>query len=710
MSATLSMHRKGLAGAGEFEPPKYLSSLIGAVNDGAKAAQGGGLAFLLVGVYLLGTAFSASDEDLLLGKTVTISQIGASLPVSFSFAIAPLVFVFLHVYTLVRYDMLASNVRQFLYELRDSVRGEPNRERCRQLLANVEFVAALTTPRGSTLYSRFWPSLFVGIIALFPVAVLLLVQINALRYQSDMIVWVQRAWLALDLAVLTWFFARNPFYSDERKDVPNHWRLAVRQGLPVGLSALLFLLNLSWLGTAPPSADPELVRYNPLSSHWRDHSRPSFVDMLRQPLDLLTCRGLNWGCRFLRVDHRTLVGKVWDEKAVAELRKGTPDPGKLLPNLEGVFLRARSLRFALLDESRLYAADLIDADLRNASLTDADISGARLTGAILRGSNITSSQLSSASSDLSTADLSGLKLEGADLKARKLREAILEGTNLADAQLQGADLRHVNLEKANLVHCHLDGADLTGANLKFANLERAQLFGTDLKQTDLSHATLKIAFAQAANLTESLLEHTNLETTALQGAVLIRANLIGANLSFASLRAADLRGAYFEKISADGQIDLSLADLRNARGELSIPFLASAEEPVLVSNKSAGVLTGHPEWLIDKVDWKYIPSVSAFLVRLASDRRELANGVFNRAISAIYGPFPDDNAKPDSPAFQAPILAISGDVARHLLDVPGLPLTLDQRNALVLVAQAAPQAPDSLPSNAKAGTNKPTKH
>ena len=70
----------------DFEPPKYLASLIAAINDGAKAGM---LLFMLVGLYLLATAFSASDEDILLGRTVTISQIGASLPVSFSFALAP---------------------------------------------------------------------------------------------------------------------------------------------------------------------------------------------------------------------------------------------------------------------------------------------------------------------------------------------------------------------------------------------------------------------------------------------------------------------------------------------------------------------------------------------------------------------------------------------------------------------------------------------
>jgi hypothetical protein len=52
-------------GTDGFEPPKYLASLIAAVNDGAKAAQAGALLFALVGIYLAATAFSASDEDLL---------------------------------------------------------------------------------------------------------------------------------------------------------------------------------------------------------------------------------------------------------------------------------------------------------------------------------------------------------------------------------------------------------------------------------------------------------------------------------------------------------------------------------------------------------------------------------------------------------------------------------------------------------------------
>jgi hypothetical protein len=101
------------SGRDGFEPPKYLASLVASIDDGAKTAQAGALLFALAGVYLAAAAFSATDSDLLRGTALTISQIGASLPPSFSFAIAPIIFVFLHVYTLARYHMLAANVRQF---------------------------------------------------------------------------------------------------------------------------------------------------------------------------------------------------------------------------------------------------------------------------------------------------------------------------------------------------------------------------------------------------------------------------------------------------------------------------------------------------------------------------------------------------------------------------------------------------------------------
>jgi hypothetical protein len=446
-----------------FEPPKYIASLIGAVNDGAKSAQAGAFLFLLVGLYLLATAFSASDEDLLLGKTVTISQIGASLPVSFSFAIAPLVFVFLHIYALVRYDMLASNVRQFLEELRVTVPLEADRERCRQLLINNEFVAVLTEPRESVSYRRFWLWLFFGIVAVFPVAVLQLVQINALRYQSDLIVWVQRIWLALDFAALVLFFRRNTLdgsvWPERRPARIRRWVRLLRAPILIGA------VNLIYLDTVPRDVDAELVQQY-LKPDWLPY-------MSGNPLDTVLCPLLNWGCRFLRVDHRTLVDKVRDEKALAVLRmdiskltevlaaeatapgdnpdqkaiaekKALAERARSLAAIEGVFLRDRSLRFAVLVGSRLYAVDLIGADLTNALLTRADLTNANLTGA-----------------DLNDANLNGANLNGAYLTYANLTDALLTGADLTNADLSSADLT----DAKGIVQSQLDAACGVGARL-----------------------------------------------------------------------------------------------------------------------------------------------------------------------------------------------------------------------------------------------------
>src|SRR5215475_13876837 len=101
-----------------FEPPKYIASLIAAINDGAKSAQLGALAFTAIGLFLLATAFSASDEDLLLNRALTISQLGgAAVPIVFAFGLAPAVFVAAHLYTLMRYDMLAGTLRRFVVDL-----------------------------------------------------------------------------------------------------------------------------------------------------------------------------------------------------------------------------------------------------------------------------------------------------------------------------------------------------------------------------------------------------------------------------------------------------------------------------------------------------------------------------------------------------------------------------------------------------------------
>jgi uncharacterized protein YjbI with pentapeptide repeats len=497
-------------GSDGFEPPKYIANLIAAVNDGAKAAQAGALFFALVGLYLLATAFSASDEDLLLGRTMTISQIGATLPVSFSFAIAPFVFVFLHIYTLVRYDLLAANVRQFLAELPETVPLEADRERSRQLLANIEFIQALVVPPRSRLYSPVWRWLVRSMVAIFPVVVLLLVQINALRYQSELITGVQRLWLVLDLAALVWFLNRNPLRGSASRFESRGARACRWVGL-LWLPVTVIGLDLIYLNVVPADADRRLVHYKGFSGDLREN----VADVVRQPLDVMLCFSLSWGCRYLKVEHRALFDKVWDNNAIPNLRMGAGDPQRSLSGVEGIFLRQRNLRFAALGESQLYAADLIEADLRWATFQPAEqqgakLPGAQLTGAVMRGTKLQGADLGRAylqSADLSGAQLTGANLQEAQLQGANLSGAQLRGANLSFARLHGAFMWDVQLQGANLSGAVLDGADLSGAQLQGANFQGAELFGADLTdtflwRTNFGNAKLELADLRGAYCTE----------------------------------------------------------------------------------------------------------------------------------------------------------------------------------------------------------------
>jgi uncharacterized protein YjbI with pentapeptide repeats len=476
-----------------FEVPKYLASLIAAVNDAAKAAQTGALAFALVGLYLLATAFSATDEDLLLDRTLAISQLSAQIPVTVSFAMMPILFVALHVFTLIRYDMLAANVRQFRWDVDTTVPLAADRERCRQLLANVEFIQSLTAPPGSALRSRLFGFVAWVVIAFFPVIVLLAVQANALRYQNETVTAVQRVSLLIDLAVLFWFYNRQrrrivTVGSDAFGVTMRRW------GICVWLPVIVLGADVAWLNILPADAVLE--------------KRPSYTQVLFRPLDYYVCPAVNWGCRFLRVDHQTLVGKVWDTKAIVELGAGQPITKVRRASFEGVFLRRRKLRHAQLADSRLYGADLSLVDLTGATLYNAELPGAALLGATLTNADLTGANLSNAI--LFNADLPGAGLSGANMTGARLNEADMTGAHLSGANLSNAILFGVNLTGANLDHANLSGAWVNGALLTGTHLGGATLAGANLTVANLAgalgltQAQLDAACGQGAQLPAGL--------------------------------------------------------------------------------------------------------------------------------------------------------------------------------------------------------------
>ena len=527
-----------------FDPPKYIASLTGAINDGAKAAQTGAFAFGLVGLLLLATAFSATDEDLLLDHTLAIAQLGAAIPVTVSFAMMPILFLALHVFTLIRYDMLAANLRQFRTDLAAMVPLAADRERCRQLLANVEFIQSLTAPEGSALRSRVFGFVSWLVIAGFPVIVLLAVQINALRYQSEMVTLVQRLCLIADLALLLWFFRRQQINRGEDGLSPGGRLLA---WLPLYGLALILVLDFAYVNV--PDADSTTVRAGiPFQQRLtrvegESPGRPPYrlaavQDMIlavpRQPLDLWLCPELHWGCRFLKVDHRILVGKVWDNKAIIELGAGEALTQARRASFEGVFLRGRSLRFADLSESRLYAADMIGVDLRQATLFNTQFQGANMFVAQLQGAN-----------------MQGAQMQGADMQS-----AQMQGADMSNAQIQGADMQSAQMQGANMSNAQLQDANMMAAQMQGSNMENAQMQGADMSNAQIQGADMRCAQMQGANM-------SNVQ---LQGANMMAAQMQGTNMENAQMQGADMRSARIWQTSFQ-ETQFDLTDLRGADSE-----------------------------------------------------------------------------------------------------------------------------------------------
>jgi hypothetical protein len=386
----------------DFEPPKYIQSLIGAINDAAKAAQTSALFLLALGLYLVATVISTTDEDLLRGTAVQLSQLGVRTPV----ALAPTIFLFLHVHTLIRFDMLAANLRLLTAELARAVPLAADRERIRALLANVEFVQFLAAPPGSPFRSPLFRFMAWLIVSALPVGVFLAVQISFLRYQSEAITTLHQLCLALDLAALSWFHLRLWLAGRKRRVIPAaaFWgRMALNAALP------LLVLASAVVYAGVPSANTTTVSSGPVSNLRRNIAKAyeessllagawtTLRNAASQPLDLAACPWLGFGCRFLRLDHRTLLANTPPADVLVRLRsRKNDDLEKDLAHVEGLFLRGRTLRFADFTESRLYAAELKQADLRRAILSSAHLQGAGLVAAQMQGANLQSAKLQGA--------------------------------------------------------------------------------------------------------------------------------------------------------------------------------------------------------------------------------------------------------------------------------------------------------------------------
>ena len=495
-----------------------LRALTESINGNANLAWTVISLLLLLSLYLFLTLVASTDKNLLLDGQVLLPQLGVGLTVRNSYLLAPPVFFYLHVQTMLILATLARQIRTYDGLVKA---GQDGRRRPDQPTANVRpasrrnslsafpFIQMYVPNAGTALVSRWLVWLTIAVI---PLLLLAAIDLSFLRYQSWPITLFHHSILLLNFLVVRhfstrfrWGFARRTLARQLRAILIRALRrLANRQHArrlrgvvtrfrhaPSLCILLLFLAYGHPPGFDLASLDEDQKRI------WGLHEQGFWSSAFsgHNVLDAGPCEWWGLGCRFLNV--REGQPNLFDGSSVGDV---TSSAGGLHV-IQVPDLTERALRFAKLHSVNLTEADLLNADLRGAELnrsvfqradlSDADLTGAELHQVNLQGANLLRAKFNA--TDLYKANLRGATMVTAEFMGANLHEAQLAGADMHLACLAGSFLMSAGLQGANLIGTYLQGADLTGAMLHGANLFSANLLAVKLGLAVLDGANLRNA-------------------------------------------------------------------------------------------------------------------------------------------------------------------------------------------------------------------------
>ncbi|HSS48023.1 MAG TPA: pentapeptide repeat-containing protein [Thermoanaerobaculia bacterium] len=502
--------------------PRPEDSAVKPIEDAGTLHTSLMITFLLSCLYFCITVTSTTHRLLLLGGTLKLPLLDVSIPLEGFYVVAPAVILCLHVYLMLQYHVL---VRRLLDPLTSRLGNDvdyflfPSVPVLRHVLREEEPWVSRLIRLGLMLIN----------VAL-PVLALCLAQYYFLPYHSFLITLWHQTLIVLDLFVIWYFFITVRSHFIETK------LLGRRVLTMVGFIGLVSFYSF-FLAIVPGT--------------W-------FEFFTSRSFDLPS-----WFQRNLKIPDQLLISEEPSQEVIAAFvdknAKSSRDSAIYLRFAVGARLQGRDLRYADLEEAKLFNADLRGADLRHAKLVGADLSGANLNPqehiTLLR-------QVRSARKSETIAHL----LENGDFKPTRLDDANLYGANFEGATLILASMVHTDLQGANL-----DGLELTGADLTEARLSSAWLAGSELSHVKLDGAALRNTHLEGATLDYASLAGARMAQVEAQAASFVKANLEGAQLAEANLRTAsfrdarlsgsDLRRAYLQGVSA---LDIESTDLRGS--------------------------------------------------------------------------------------------------------------------------------------------------
>jgi len=412
-----------------------LKAIKKAVEDAAAVSGALWISYLFVLFYLALAAGAVTHVDLLLERPIDLPFLNnIKLPLLAFFILAPLLFLVIHAYTMAHFFMLSDKAKRFHKLLREQIKScdsypaqaaqahETRTALRRQLPSNI-FVQFLAGPDdlregafGLLLKSIAWMTL-----AILPVPLLVLVQLQFLPYHDWRITWLHRFTALADLGLVWWLWvgilagrdseiedlhsrlslaAFNPF----QRRVKRFGMSNVRFAALLGGAASCLTIYFSWIVATFPG-------------EWK-----------RYPYALFAIIEPKAATDFIFGEVRASGGETTGGWPLNTLRLSAFNLYDVL-NMDREKLDKKEHSISVQNRHLEYA-DFQAADFgRGADFRWANLEGARLTGAKLIGASISFAVLTRAS--LAAAELQGARLENATIQAASLDFAGLEGASLA---------------------------------------------------------------------------------------------------------------------------------------------------------------------------------------------------------------------------------------------------------------------------------------
>jgi uncharacterized protein YjbI with pentapeptide repeats len=447
-----------------------LEAIKKVVDDAASVSGGLWLSYLFVLFYLAIAAGAVTHADLFLENSVKLPFLNIELPLLTFFFLAPILFVIVHAYALVRLVMLTEKAKRYHEALHDPERhiSDAMRENLQWQLPSNIFIQFLAGPSdirrglfGWSLRAIAWTTLVIA-----PVLLLLMMQVQFLPFHSLLITWTHRLAMIADLILIRWLWGRmlSGRYLDAH---PHFWGSFVENAFAIALSVSVILF-------ATLSAT--------IPGEWQE-SHFVRLDQLKVPIsvhDLVFNSAVSdaTGRRALPLSNTIVLA---DFNIYEELKIDDPDKVK---GRDFVFrARGRDLRGAIFNFASLPKVDFEEADLRGAEFTNARLPEASFVYAQLQDAYFGGAQLQQASFE--NAQLQGAGFFEARLQGASFVSAHLQGASLYSTQLQGASVDRAELQGASLIAAGLQGASLASASLQGASLRGAELQGASLNGAEL---------------------------------------------------------------------------------------------------------------------------------------------------------------------------------------------------------------------------------